>query len=582
MTKYWLFTFILLLVVCNTMAQQEEDLGTETVTVIKSYTPSVSDAFKIKSVPELNDSIVQQKKEIQYSIFSVPVASTFSPQKGKATPVQKVRSEKLYNSSVTAALGNFSNAILDFYTSRDIDRGDQRLDFALNHLSSRGEIDNTVLDTDFYNTELKGTYLKKERDWDWKADLAFQHQLYNWYGLPENTFDDITIASIDEKQNYYKVELGANINMEDGVFRNGDLLYRRFWDAVNSAENRIFLRPKLEFPLTEAELEIETVLDYVSGNFENASLNNTENSPAINYGQLQIGIIPRVVILRDEWVLKLGANLVYGLDTEQSESNFYIYPSVVASYRISDELAIAYGGIEGQLRQNSYYDFVADNPYVSPTLNILPTDEQYNGFLGLKGQLLPFLGYNLKASYTAQNRRPLFLLNPINTFRDDEKGYNFGNSFQIFYDDIRTLGFLAEINVDVNRNFSFRVNGEFFDYNTETDNPAWNLPQFRSTLFLDYQINEQWSLGANLFYVGERDDLSSVALEATDPSDFPSSIITLDSYFDVNVQLGYNLNDQLSLFLRGNNLANNQYERWANFRVQSFQLLAGLSYKFDF
>ena len=579
-TKYWLL--LLLIVLTGTInGQEDENLGTETVTVVKSYAPTVSDAFKIKSIPDLNDSIVQQKKNIQYSIFSVPVASTFSPEKGKATPVQRAKSEKLFNSSVTAALGNFSNALLDFYTSKDIDRGDQRLDFALNHLSSRGEIDNTVLDTDFYNTELKGTYVKKERDWDWKADLGFQHQLYNWYGLPENTFDDATIASIDEKQNYYKVQFGAGINMDDGVFRKGDLLYRRFWDAVNSAENRLRFSPTAEFPLTDASLEISANVDYVAGNFENASLNNTINTPPIDYGQLQIGINPSVLILRDDWVLKLGANLVYGLDTELSENNFYIYPTVNASYRISDELAIAYGGIDGQLRQNSYYDFVADNPYVSPTLNILPTDEQYNGFLGLRGQLLPFLGYNLRASYTAQNRRPLFILNPVNTFRDDEKGYNFGNSFQVFYDDIRTLGFLAELNVDVSRNFSLRLNGEFFDYSTETDNPAWNLPEIKGSMFLDYQINEQWSFGANLFYIGEREDFSSVALENTIPSDFPASLITLDSYFDANVQIGYNLNDQLSLFLRGNNLANNQYQRWANFRVQSFQLLAGLSYKFD-
>ena len=84
-----------------------------------------------------------------------------------------------------------------------------------------------------------------------------------------------------------------------------------------------------------------------------------------------------------------------------------------------------------------------------------------------------------------------------------------------------------------------------------------------------------------MFYMGEREDFSSIALENTAPSDFPATLITLDSYFDVNAQVGYNLNDQLSLFLKANNIANNQYERWANFRVQGFQILAGVSYKFD-
>ena len=71
----------LLLTLATTQAQDDE-LGTETVTVVRSYTPTVSDAYKIKSLPDLNDSIVTQKKPVQYSIFSVPVASTFTPAKG--------------------------------------------------------------------------------------------------------------------------------------------------------------------------------------------------------------------------------------------------------------------------------------------------------------------------------------------------------------------------------------------------------------------------------------------------------------------------------------------------------------------
>ncbi|MEN8788831.1 MAG: TonB-dependent receptor [Flavobacteriaceae bacterium] len=581
MKKYLFAVIGCLFLLSNIIAQEDENIGTETVTVVKSYTPAVSDAFKINSVPVVNDSVVQQKKEIEYSIFSVPVASTFSPEKGKATPVQKASPEVLFNSSVRAALGNFSNALLDFHTSRDFDRGDKRFNLALNHLSSRGNIDNTPLNADFYDTDLNGSYLQKERDWEWYTKLGLQHKLYNWYGLPEGIFDEATIAGIDEKQNYFKAQVSGGIILEDGVFKNAELLYRRFWDAVESAENRFVLTSNIEVPLTDAVLDVDVKFDYVGGSFVNASLNNTVNSPMIDYGQLQFGLSPSVEILREDWVLSLGAHLVYGLETQNSDSNFYIYPSVSASYRLSEEYAIAYGGIEGGLNQNSYYDFVGANPYVSPTLSIEPTDEQYNAFFGLRGQLLPFLSYNLRANYSAENRRPLFILNPVNTFRTDEKGYNFGNSFQVFYDDIRTLGFFAELNIDVNRNFSMRINGEFNDYNTETDNPAWNLPEIKGSLYLDYQINDQWSLGANLFYVGEREDFSSVALENTDPVDFPATLLSLDSYFDANLQLGYKMNKQLSLFVRGNNLANNQYERWANFRIQGFQVLAGLTYKFD-
>ncbi len=563
-------------------AQETDDIGTETVTVVKPYSPTVSDAFKIKSNPNLNDSIVLQKKKINYSIFSVPVASTFTPAKGKASRVKKTPAPTLYNSYASVGLGNFNNALVDLYTSREFNRGEDLLDFGLSHHSSRGAIETTPLDADFYNTKFDVSYARKDRDMDWGGSIGIQHQLYNWYGVENGAFEDATIASIDERQNYFNAQAKAHLNLEDSFFKKGNILLRRFWDATESGENRVVINPTIELPITEELITINTKLDYVSGNFKNASLNNTVNDTEIDYSHFQASINPSLLILRDDLTLNLGANLVYGMDTENSDSNFYIYPAVTASYRLLDEAVIAYGGLEGELKQNSYYDFVEENPYVSPTLTIQPTDQQYEGYLGLKGQLLSNVGYNIKGSYAAENRKPLFFLNPQNLIRTDEKGYFYGNSFQVFYDDVKTLGIFGELNIDVNRNFTLGINAEFYDYDTETDNPAWNLPSIKGSLFMDYQIDKQWYFGANLFYVGERDDLVSNALANTPPNLFPSTIVTLDSFFDANAHIGYRFNEQLSIFVKASNIANNDYQRWANFRVQGFQALAGVSYKFDF
>ncbi len=286
--------------------------------------------------------------------------------------------------------------------------------------------------------------------------------------------------------------------------------------------------------------------------------------------------------MRDDLTLNLGVNIVYGMDMEKSESNFYIYPAVTASYRLLDDNVIVYGGIEGELRQNSYYDLVEENPFVSPTLDIQPTDSQYDAYVGLKGQLLPNLSYNIKGSYTAENRRPLFKLNPQNSFRNDEKGYYYGNSFEVFYDDIKTLGLFGELNVDVNRNFTLGINAEVYEYDTETDNPAWNLPNIKGSLFMDYQIDENWYMGANLFYVGEREDFSTIVVQNPPPGGIDATAITLESYFDANAHVGYRVNNQLSIFIKAANIANNNYQKWANYPVQGLQVLGGVTYKFDF
>ena len=594
MRTTFLYIFIFFLSLGVIRAQETDNIGTETVTVVKPYSPTVSDAFKIKSVPMVNDSIELKKKPIEYVIFSVPVASTFAPAKAKAAKVEKNPPPTLYNTYALVGLGNFNNAILDFYTSHEVGRDENLFDVGLTHFSSRGDINSTPLDTEFYNTNLDMSFAKKDRDYDWKVGLGLAHQLYNWYGLENDAFTETQVAGIDETQNYFNAEATARLSVEDSFFKTGKLLARRFWDASESGENRAVFDSELEVPISSEMVNFKAKVDYVGGEFNNATLNNTTNASELRYGHLIAGISPSFVVLRDELTLNLGANFVYGTDLERSNGSFFIYPAITASYRVLDDQVIAYGGLEGDLNQNSYHDFVNENPFVSPTLvlstdnplyglySLQPTDQQYEGYAGIKGQLTSNIGYNVRGFYRAENRKPLFLLNPQNLLRDDEGGYNFGNSFQVFYDDVKTLGFFGELNVDVNRNFTLGINAEYFNYNTETDNPAWNLPELKASLFMDYQITDQWYAGANLFFVGERQDLQSVAAENTPPNDFVSNIVTLDSFFDANIHLGYRFNDQLSVFAKASNLANNNYQRWANFRVQGFQALAGISYKLDF
>ena len=63
--------------------KKDENIGSEVVNIVKPYTPTISDAFKVKETPVLEDEEDQKKETIQYNIFSFPVASTFTPAKEK-------------------------------------------------------------------------------------------------------------------------------------------------------------------------------------------------------------------------------------------------------------------------------------------------------------------------------------------------------------------------------------------------------------------------------------------------------------------------------------------------------------------
>jgi outer membrane receptor protein involved in Fe transport len=231
------------------------------------------------------------------------------------------------------------------------------------------------------------------------------------------------------------------------------------------------------------------------------------------------------------------------------------------------------------LLQNSYFDFANENPFVSPDLIIVPTDQQIKSFVGLKGKLSNNVSYNINGNFVSEQNKALYKANAVNTDVAGLEDYQYGNSFGIVYDDVTTLSVAGELNIDINRNFTLGIKGEYFNYSVDDEAEAWNLPDVTGSIVLDYQISEAWYAGASLYFVGERKDQQDVLGDLIDANPINT---TLDSYFDANAHVGYKINDQLSIFAKVNNIANQDYERYLNFPVQGIQFLAGATYQFDF
>lgn len=565
--------FLLSFLFTGVLLAQDKPLGNETVIVVKPYTPSVNDAFKIKESPVLGDSVSLEKKPVKYSIFSVPVASTFTPSKGRATKVEREKRIKLYDNYITLGFGTYSNVLAEFYSNLEISKSDN-FGVYLTHNSSQGGIEDVRLDDKYYDTELNLNYSSRNKKSSWNTGLGLEHQLFNWYGLPEQrNFSNEVVNAIDPQQNYFSGNLGGELELYDSFLNKASAKYRYFGDSYNSAEHNFKADGTFEVNIANELISTKVFADVLSGKFEKGYNDPNE----LKYSQMIFGITPSLLVLRDDLTLNLGASFVYGLDTENSESSFYIYPQVTASYRLAGDYFIPYAGLEGSLNQNTYYNFAQENPYVSPTLSIAPTDKTYDAYVGAKGKLTNSIGYNLKGGYASEINKALYLANLSNSSSTED--YAFGNSFGVVYDDLNTLSFSGEINVDVNRDFKLGLNAAFFSYDSKFETEAWNLPEMKASILMDYQITEKWFAGANLFYTGERKDRE----ETIDGlGTLGSRTITLDGFTDLNANLGYRFNDQLSIFAKGNNLLGDNYERWSNFPVQGIQVMAGATYKFDY
>ena len=555
--------------------QRENDtINTGVIDVVKPYTPSISDAFKVKEIPSLDDEVTDSKQEVKYNIFSFPVASTFTPAKGKAAVVEKAKPVKLYDNYATIGFGTYTTILGEVYLNHAISRTESVGGY-ISHHSSQGGIEGVQFDDDFSNSKININYASRLRDLSWNVEGGFQRFTNNWYGVPEDLTPFAQGADIQTDHSFFSAHFGGDITFENTYINSGSFFFRRFGDNQGSGENRFMANTLIDIPINGEEVSTKITFDYLSGTFDRSYDSVNE----LNYGNFQIGITPSYQIKEDDLTVNLGFSAFYLNEKETGDNRFYVYPNVTASYRLVNDVLIAYGGIEGGLIQNSYHGLATENPFVSPTLAIMPTDQQYNAYIGLKGKLSSNMSYNISGSYLADRDKVLFRSNTTLLDFTEAENYQYGNSFGIVYDDVDTFGVSGEINVDVNRNFKLGIKAEYFNYSTNDEAEAWNLPDIKGSLFLDYQIDEHWFAGANLFYFGERKDLRS----NIDPlAGFMTMSVDLDSYFDANAHIGYHINDQISVFAKANNIANEAYQKWMDYPVQSIQFLAGATFKFDF
>jgi hypothetical protein len=577
------FVLLLILFFQFSFAQNKQDnIGTEVVNVVKPYTPTISDAFKVKEVPVIINDENAKKENVNYSILPFPVASTFAPSKGNAQDVENKKQERLFKNYATLGVGNYGALNAELYVNEDLNNNEY-VSGMFRHNSSQGGVKNVPLDDFYYDSKINLLYGIDNQEMSWNLNVGYQNQIYNWYGLPTNFGNTWTLPEsmdlvygINPQQSYNTLTAGGSMAIEDGVLNTVNLDFAHFSDEFKSAENSFLLAPTFKFDVMDESIKTKVFIDYVDGSFKENYLGT--NTLPINYGFINLGIEPSFVMNREDWTINVGAGLVYSMGKENNTNKFYVYPSITASYKVVGDLMIFYASAIGNLQQNTYKNLVDENPFVSPTLNIKPTNEMYDIHAGLKGKLANTISYDVKASYIHDENKALFRANDY-TEVNTNANYGFGNSFQVVYDDITTMRFYGEIKADLAKGVTVEADATVSSYTKKTQQEAWNLPEFQFNGRADFMITDKWFAGVNLFYVGERKDyqLNTDIVYVSAPG-----AITLDSYFDLNANVRFKYSERFTTFLKANNILNNGYQKWLNYPVQGFQVMVGGNYKFDF
>jgi hypothetical protein len=573
--------FLVVFLISGKAIAQRDTINTDKLIIVKQYSPTVNDAFKIKQKPSDKDSIKQVRKELSYSFIDVPVASTFTPAKGTASGVKMSPPDKLFENYSRFGVGNFSTILADFYSNFDIDR-DRHLDIVFNHLSSQGGIDGVVLDDDFSTTNVRLDLTSQDRYIDWNAGLDINRREVNYYGLRSSQAEALTqdqLNAIDPKQTYTKLEAFGGIRFADLILKEAELTINSFTDNFSSSEQMLIVQPVLEIPFRAQNLSIKGDFKFLNGSFEERLI----GGGSLDYRQFQAGINPFIKFNIQDVNLKLGAKAVYFSDLENSENKVFFYPDIKAEFSLNQESIHVFLGANGGLEQNTFENLSQQNPFLSPTQFIRPSNNQYNAFAGFTTKLLENLSLSSQVNYSSTNNFAFFIANPNIDYanKPSKRSFDYQNSFGVVYNDLKTFGISADLAYQIDSDFNIGFFGKYSDFSTGDGQPAWNLPEIELRAYANFDFTKNWNFSAALFYIGERTDAQGNVL--IDFNSISNSQInnTVDGYLDVNASLEYKINPRLAVFVNGNNLLNNSYNRWQNFEVQGIQVLGGLTYQFN-
>ena len=556
--------------------EKQESVGTERVTVTSEYQATLNDAFKINDNPLISDEDLNQKKEVNYTIFSVPVASTFAPAKGEAAKVDKDSLADFYNNYALLGYGNYNTLRGELGIVEQIGSSNFYAGGLLKHISSGGGIEGVLLDDNYSKSTLDFTLGQKNKNNQWNTQFGAMNSKYNWYGIPEFMHPD-NLDGVDLQQKYNDVHFNVAYENYTGAFEKMDIIYKYFWDDYSSKESRMVLAPRFNLELPDAtKVHVNFEIDYLNTQFAEHNIDNLQKK----YSYLNLTLNPSIKFFDTDYSIELGAGLTYmmGKINGVEENAVVIYPQVKANYDLVKDIVQAYAGAVGGVKQNSYADLAEENPFVAPDLELRPTKTHYDIYAGLRGKLYHNISYNVRAGYKSEDDKAMFSINHLDGSLTNWQSFQYANSFGLIYDRIHTMYAFGELNFDFSDDVKFGISGEYNNYSAEWYKNAYHLPQAKVQGNVLINFTKQWFADLNIAFIGQRFDYLG-------PQVVDGVVITekeIGEYTDFNMTIGYRPTSQWTFFLKGNNIFNENYYRFNQYQVQGIQVLGGAMYKFDF
>ncbi|WP_188813586.1 hypothetical protein [Hymenobacter cavernae] len=403
--------------------------------------------------------------------------------------------------------------------------------------------------------------------------LTFGRERYNFYGYNRETANFPPEAdSIKQVFTRVAAKVYVRNRAADAAFQYDLGIGYNFWkDRFAARENNIYATLRSGYNLSEkGRVAIDGDLSFIS---QKDSF-GTVSRPFV---QLR----PAYELTLNRLAVSLGATIGYTGDTIGTANQFNLYPAVRLAYTVTEDKFVVYGGVGGALQRVTLYDLTTENPWLGSNQRVADTHRGPTLYFGFNST--PAQGLELNAKVTISNDRNLYFYNNGGSVVPGVVGGIFrGDStrFNLVYDRKATqlLNIHGEAIYNATEQFRIGFKADYNGYKVHSLAKAFHRPAFQSTLFATYNMYSKLLLSAELYTYSSS---YGTGYDYTSPTiGYRAITRPTDSVIDLNLRADYRILEKLSIFALGNNLLGRKYERFLNYPVKGFNVLAGVTYDF--
>ncbi|TAL58615.1 MAG: hypothetical protein EPN85_11250 [Bacteroidetes bacterium] len=524
--------------------------------VVKSFQPTIADAYKMNDMPVVRDSVPPIPK-LTYGINSKKINTPFTVATLKSAKMVGEPLSRLYSTLIRVGGGNYNTPYAEvFYNnlrSKEISYGAH-----LKHLSSKSDYDGYGFGGFSDNTvKLYGKkFLHKHT---LSGDFGYDRNLIHYYGYDTGLIHILDEKALITKQRYSNIHgnLGYQSHYTDSLHLNYliNLKYYHFRDFYKTSENNLCASVDMSGYYEKQLVHAPLSLDY----YNNKDTIDTASSVIVS-------LAPYILSSGAKWNTRIGMGIAVEND-QDNKSRFLFYPNIDFNYNVWENIVVPYAGVTGGLKKNSLKSLTEENPFLIPSPDIKNTNTRWEMYAGIKGSISKNVSYNTRTSFSRIQSAYFFVNDDSDFFK---KGFN------TVYDDVNLWNIHGEIQYQREEKIKVILKGDYNAYDMLKELKPWHKSLWQTTLTANYNLKNKIVATADIFVYGKR----NARIFKPDPWVSVSIPKELKPVMDANIGLEYRYSKKLSAFVNFNNLGLKRYTLWNNYPSQKFNFMAGVTMVF--